>query len=109
MTNPLLAPWDAPFGLPPFDQIGEAHFRPAFAAAMASRLGEIEAIASDPAAPDFTNTIEAMERSGQALDRVSAVFFNLASSHTNDELQAIQREVAPKLAVHHSTDRKSVV
>ena len=102
MTNPLLAPWDAPFGLPPFDQIGEAHFRPAFAAAMAEQLGEIEAIASDPAAPDFANTVEAMERSGQALDRVSAVFFNLASSHTNDELQAIQREVAPKLAVHHS-------
>ena len=102
MTNPLLAPWDAPFGLPPFDRIEEAHFRPAFAAAMAEQLAEIEAIAGDPAAPDFANTIEAMERSGLALDRVSAVFFNLTSSDTNDELQAIQREVAPKLAAHDS-------
>ncbi|MHA1527988.1 MAG: M3 family metallopeptidase [Alphaproteobacteria bacterium] len=102
MTNPLLAPWDAPFGLPPFDRIEEAHFRSAFAAAMAAQLAEIEAIANDPAAPGFANTIEAMERSGQALDRVSAVFFNLTSSHTNDELQSIQREVAPKLAAHHS-------
>ena len=57
MTNPLLAPWDAPFGLPPFDRIEEAHFRPAFAAAMAENLSEIEAIAADPAPPDFTNTI----------------------------------------------------
>jgi peptidyl-dipeptidase Dcp len=102
MTNPLLAPWDAPFGLPPFDRIEEAHFRPAFATAMAENLSEIEAIAANPVAPDFLNTIEAMERSGQTLDRVAAVFFNLSSSHTNDELQAIQREVAPKLAAHHS-------
>jgi peptidyl-dipeptidase Dcp len=102
MTNPLLAPWDAPFGLPPFDRIEETDFLPAFDAAMAVNLSEIEAIAADPAAPDFSNTIEAMERSGQTLDRVAAVFFNLSSSHTNDALQAIQREVAPKLAAHHS-------
>ena len=102
MTNPLLAPWDAPFGLPPFDRIGETHFRPAFDAAMAAQLAEIEAIPGDPAAPDFANTIEAMERSGLSLDRVAAVFFNLVSSHTNDELHAIQREVAPKLAAHDS-------
>ena len=102
MTNPLLAPWDAPFGLPPFERIGEAHFGPAFATAMAQQLVEIEAIAGDPAVPDFANTIEAMERTGQALDRVAAVFFNLTSSHTNDALQAIQREVAPKLAAHDS-------
>jgi peptidyl-dipeptidase Dcp len=102
MTNPLLAPWDAPFGLPPFDRIEETDFLPAFDAAMAVNLSEIEAIAANPAAPDFSNTIEAMERSGQTLDRVAAVFFNLSSSHTNDALQAIQREVAPKLAAHHS-------
>jgi peptidyl-dipeptidase Dcp len=102
MTNPLLASWDAPFGLPPFDRIEEVHFHPAFDAAMAENLSEIEAIAADPAPPDFTNTIAAMERSGQTLDRVAAVFFNQSSSHTNDALQAIQREVAPKLAAHHS-------
>jgi peptidyl-dipeptidase Dcp len=102
MTNPLLASWDAPFGLPPFDRIAEAHFQPAFEAAMTSQLTEIEAIATDPADPDFGNTIEALERSGLALGGVAAVFFNLCSSHTNDTLQAIQREVAPKLAAHHS-------
>ncbi len=102
MTNPLLASWDAPFGLPPFDRIEETHFVPAFAAAMAENLAEIEAISANSAAPDFTNTIEAMERTGQTLDQVAAVFFNLSSSHTNDELQAIQREMAPKLAAHHS-------
>ncbi len=69
---------------------------------MAEQLVEIEAIANDPAAPDFSNTIAAMERSGQALDRVAAVFFNLTASQTNDALQAIQREVAPKLAAHAS-------
>jgi len=102
MANPLLEPWDGPFGLPPFDRIDEADFVPAFEAAMAEHLAEIDAIAADPAAPDFANTIEAMERAGLALDRVSAVFFNLCSSHTNDALQAIQREVAPKLAAHQS-------
>jgi peptidyl-dipeptidase Dcp len=102
MTNPLLASWDTPFDLPPFDLIEEAHFLPAFAAAMAEQLAEIEAIVANPTPPDFANTIEAMERSGQALDRVAAVFFNLTSSHTNDDLQAIQREMAPKLAAHHS-------
>ena len=86
MTNPLLASWDAPFGLPPFDRIEETHFLPAFAAAMAENLAEIEAISANSAAPDFTNTIEAMERTGQTLDQVAAVFFNLSSSHTNDEL-----------------------
>ena len=101
-ANPLLATWEAPYGLPPFERIEEAHYRPAFDAAMALQLAEIEAIATDPASPNFANTIEAMERSGQALDRVSGVFFGLASSHANDALQAIQREVAPKLASHHS-------
>jgi len=69
---------------------------------MAEELTEVGAIADNPAAPDFANTVEAMERSGQALDRVSAVFFGLCGSHTNDALQAIQREVAPTLAAHRS-------
>jgi len=102
MANPLLEPWDGPFGLPPFDRIEEAHFAPAFEAAMAEELAEVGAISDNPAAPDFANTVEAMERSGQALDRVSAMFFGLCGSHTNDALQAIQREVAPTLAAHRS-------
>jgi len=103
VVNPLLEPWDAPFGLPPFGRIEEAHFGPAFEAAMAENLGEIAAIAGNPAPPDFANTVEAMERSGRTLDRVAAVFFNLCSSHTNDALEAVQREMAPKLANHNST------
>ena len=102
MTNPLLELWDTPFRLPPFGRIAEAHFSPAIAGAMAEQLAEIDVIADDPAVPDFANTIEAMERTGQALDRVAAVFFNLCSSHTNDALQQIQRDVAPKFAAHQS-------
>jgi len=102
MTSPLLRVWDAPFGLPPFDHITEADFAPAFEAAMVENLAEIDAITSQAASPDFDNTIGAMERSGRLLDRVAAVFFNLCSSHTNDALQAVQREMAPKLAAHHS-------
>ncbi|MCL5776955.1 M3 family metallopeptidase [Limibaculum sp. FT325] len=102
MTNPLLACWTAPFGLPPFDAIRPEHFAPAFEAAMAEHLAEIEAIATDPAAPDFSNTVEAMERAGRALGRVGAVFWNLCGSHTNPALQTIEREMAPKLAEHRS-------
>ncbi|MBK0401240.1 M3 family metallopeptidase [Limibaculum sp. M0105] len=102
MTNPLLDRWDTPFGLPPFDAIEPAHFAPAFEAAMAEHLAEVEAIATDPAAPDFTNTIEALERAGRALSQVGAVFWNLCGSHTNPELQAIEREMAPLLSQHHS-------
>ncbi|MDT8345115.1 MAG: M3 family metallopeptidase [Thermohalobaculum sp.] len=102
MTNPLLADWTAPFGLPPFGAIAPDHFAPAFAAAMADHLAEIEAIATDPAPPDFANTVAAMERAGRALGRVGAVFWNLCGAHTNPELQAIEREMAPKLSQHHS-------
>jgi peptidyl-dipeptidase Dcp len=102
VANPLLAEWDGPFGLPPYGRISEADFAPAFEAAMAENLAEIEAIADGPAAADFANTIEAMERSGRLLDRVGTVFFNQCAAHTNDALQAIQRDVAPKLAAHRS-------
>ncbi len=102
MTNPLLGAWETPFGLPPFAAIEEAHFRPAFDAAMVEHRAEIEAIATDAAPPDFANTVEAMERSGQALHRVSAVFFNLCGTDATDRLMAIQREVAPLLAAHRS-------
>ncbi|GAB0118493.1 M3 family metallopeptidase [Acidisoma sp. 7E03] len=98
--NPLLQPWTTPFGVPPFDLIRPEHFPAAFAAAMEEHLGEIAAIAADPAAPTFANTVEALERAGRALGRVSAVFHNLASSLGGEALEALDRDLAPKLAEH---------
>jgi len=98
--NPLLAGWTTPFGVPPFDLIRPDHFPPAFAAAMEENLTEIAAIATDPAAPSFANSVEALERSGRALSRVSAVFYNLVSSLGGEALEALDRDLAPKLAQH---------
>lgn len=98
--NPLLEPWQTPFEAPPFDRIRPEHFRPAFEAALSEHRAEIDAITSDVHTPDFANTIAALERSGRALNRVEHVFYNLASSHTNDELQAIELEMAPQLSRH---------
>lgn len=100
--NPLLEPWTEPFEAPPFDRFEPRQFRPAFDAALSQARAEIDAAAVDPAAPTFANTIEALERSGRSLDRVARVFFNLTGAHTNDELQAIEREIAPILARHRS-------
>lgn len=97
MTNPLLEPWDGPFGLPDFSRIEGAHFRPAFDAALAAREAEFDAIAGDTTPATFANTIEALERSGQLLDRVGAIFRHRAGADTNDEIQAIEREIAPRL------------
>jgi peptidyl-dipeptidase Dcp len=102
MTNPLLAPWTGPFGLPPFAEVRAEHFAPAFAEAMRGHLAEIDAIAGEPAAPTFANTIAAFDRSGRLLARVGALFHNLASSETSPALQAVQREMAPLLAAHDS-------
>ncbi|HEX2255570.1 MAG TPA: M3 family metallopeptidase [Afifellaceae bacterium] len=101
-ANPLLAPWETPFEAPPFADIALEHFRPAFDAALAGHRAEIDAIANDRAEPSFDNTIAALELSGRALRRVAAVFFNLAGADTNDELQAIEREMAPLLARHRN-------
>lgn len=101
--NPLLRPWTGAHGLPPFESITPDHFRPAFDTALAEQQTEIAAIADATDAPTFANTVEAMERSGQALKRVGGVFFNLAGSHTNDAIQAIEREMAPVLAKHRNS------
>ena len=98
--NPFFEAWTTPFGLPPFDRIRPEHFPPAFDKAMAEHSAEIAAITGSAAAPTFANTIEALERSGRWLDRVSRVFFNLDSSNTNESLEAISRDYAPKLAQH---------
>ena len=99
-SNPLLAPWTTPFGLPPFDQIRPEHFAPAFDQAMREHLEEIAAIGADPEPPGFANTIEAMQRSGRALDRVHAAFSNLVASQGGAALEAVDRDMSPKLAQH---------
>ncbi|MEA2929447.1 MAG: peptidyl-dipeptidase Dcp, partial [Hyphomicrobiales bacterium] len=100
VMNPLLGAWDAPFGVPPLDRISPADFRPAFDHAMAQHRTEVAAIASDRAEPSFENTVAALERSGRGLARVSSVFYVLAGAHTNPEIQAIERDMAPLLARH---------
>ena len=98
--NPFFETWTTPFGAPPFDRIRPAHFPPAFDRGMAEQIAEMGAIAGAVAAPSFANAIEALERSGRLLDRVSRVFFNLDSSNTNDALETIARDYAPILAKH---------
>ncbi len=100
--NPLLSHWNTPYGVPPFGDVTEADFPPAFETALKSHEAEITEIIRNPAAPSFRNTIEALELSGKPLRRVSAVFFNLSGSNTNDELQAIERDIAPKLTRHYN-------
>jgi peptidyl-dipeptidase Dcp len=100
--NPLLRSWATPFAVPPFEQIAPEHFSPAFDAAIAEQRAEIDAIAENSAAPTFENTLDALELSGQNLRRVSAAFFNLAGAHTNDRIQAIELEIAPRLAQHRN-------
>ncbi len=102
-ANPLLGPWAGPFSLPPFESIAPEHYRPAFEAALAEQQAEVATIADDTDAPTFANTVEALERSGATLKRVGAVFFNLAGSHTNDAIQAVEREMAPILAKHRNS------
>ncbi|HYQ03129.1 MAG TPA: M3 family metallopeptidase [Polyangiaceae bacterium] len=98
--NPFLQPSTLPYEMPPFDKITDATYRPAFEAGMAEQRREVTAIANDSAAPSFENTIVALERSGRILYRVSNVFFNLQGANTNDELDAIARDIAPKLSEH---------
>src|SRR5690606_24111656 len=98
--SPLLAPSPLPLRYPPFDLIRDEHFAPALERGMAEHLQEIEAIAKNPEPPTFENTIVALERSGELLERAATTFFSLASADTNERRQAIEAEFAPKLAAH---------
>ncbi|MFD5244268.1 M3 family metallopeptidase [Amycolatopsis sp. NPDC058340] len=98
--NPFAAPSELPYALPPFDRIADEHFLPAFEAGLAEHAAEIEEIANSAEPPTFENTIVALEKSGRLLSRVSSVFFNLAGSNANDEIQRVQAEMAPRLAAH---------
>lgn len=102
MTNPLLSDWTTPFGLPPFQQIDDAHFAPALDTALADARAELDAIARNPADPTFANTIEALEQMGEGLDKVLSTFFPLAGTDSTPRRQELQREFAPKLAAFSS-------
>lgn len=100
MTNPLLSEWTTPFEIAPFDLIEDAHFAPAFAEALEAHNVEIAAIADNPEAPTFANTVEALEAAGGALDKVLSVFFTVAGADSNPAREALQRDFSPKMAAH---------
>jgi peptidyl-dipeptidase Dcp len=98
--NPFAQPSSLPYQAPPLDRIRDAHIKPALAAGIAEQRREIEAIVANAAAPTFANTLCALENSGQLLARANAVFHSLTASNTNSELEALQTEMAPKMAAH---------
>ncbi|MDZ4849319.1 MAG: M3 family metallopeptidase [Pirellulaceae bacterium] len=98
--NPLLVQSSLPFEAPRFDLVVDAHFRPAFEIAIEQQLAEIQSIADQTDAATFDNTLVAMEKTGGNLRRVQAIFFHLCGANTNDELQNIETDIAPKLAAH---------
>ena len=102
MTNPLLAPWTGDFALPPFAAIRDADFGPAFEAALAEARANVAAIAGNSETPSFANTIEALELAEEALNRVAGVFYNLASADSTPAREALQRDLAPKMAAFSS-------
>jgi peptidyl-dipeptidase Dcp len=100
--SPLLQPWQTPYGLPPFDEIRPEHFAPAFEHAMRSHRAEVDAIAANTEPPTFDNTLAALDRCGREIVRIEQLFFNLTASETSPALQAVEREMSPRLAAHHS-------
>ena len=104
-SNPFAKPSTLQYGYPAFDKIKNEHFAPAFDEGMREQAAEITKIANNKAAPTFDNTIVAMERSGQLLGRVRAVFYTLTGSYTNDTLQALDKDLAPKFAAHSDAIR----
>ncbi len=100
MTNPLLADWNTPFGLAPFDQVKDEDFAPAMDHALAAHNAQIDAIATNPEPATFANTVEALEAVGKALDKVLGVFFTVAGADSNPAREDLQRAFSPKLAAH---------
>ena len=101
--NPFLNEYETPFKIPPFEEIEFAHYEPAFDIGMKEHLKEIEEIANNQQEPTFENTIEAMERSGETLDKVANVFFNLLGSNTNNDMDALAMKISPKLSAHNDS------
>jgi len=102
MINPLLVPFDTVFELPPFDQISDDSFAPAFDSAMEKSRANIQAIADNPDAPTFANTIDALEQADELLDRVLSVFYNVAGADSTPKREELQRDFSPKLAAYSS-------
>lgn len=100
--NQAIFTWDGPHGLPRFDQVKDEDFKPAFDHALAAHDAEIDEIANNPEAPTFANTITALEIAGDALSRVSALFWNKAGSDANDTIQHLEREISPEMSRHYS-------
>ncbi|WP_170784826.1 M3 family metallopeptidase [Ruegeria lacuscaerulensis] len=102
MTNPILSDWTTPFEIAPFDTIADTDFAPALDAALQAHNAQIAAIADNPDAPSFANTVEALEAAGEQLDKVLSVFFTVAGADSNPAREELQRDFSPKLAAHFS-------
>lgn len=100
--NPLLAEWNTPFGIPPFEQIQPEHYMPAFIEAMAQEKAEIDAIVNNEQEPTFENTIVAYDNCGELLSRISAVFSSASGVNSNDQIRAIAKELSPLRSAHSS-------
>ena len=98
--NPFFAEYSTPFGVPPFDKIQLEHYKPAFLEGMKQETAEVEAIINNPDEPTFENTIVALDQCGTLLRRVSSVFYGQNSANTNDEMQALSKELSPLLSKH---------
>jgi len=98
--NPFFTDYDAPYQIPPFDEVKEDHYMPAFEKGMKEQLEEIDQIANNPEQPTFENTLVELERTGKTLSKVADVFFNLLSSNTNELMDKIAAQVSPKLSAH---------
>jgi len=101
-VNQAILKWDGPLGLPAFARINDQDFDTAFDVALPAHLAEIDAIAKDPEAPTFENTLVALELAGDMLDRAASIFWNLSGANTNDVIQALERKLAPEMARHSS-------
>ena len=100
MSNPFFDTWSTPYGVPPFDAIETRHFKPAYTQALLDHQREIAAIAASAEPPTFENTIVALESAGKLLRQVEMIFGQLTSAHTNDEMQAVEREMSPLVTRH---------
>ena len=99
--NPFFQEWNTPYEVPPFLDIKDEHYMPAYEQGMKENLEEIDVIVNNPEDPTFANTIEELERTGKLLSKVGRVFSNLASSNTNPKLQELQRDLSPMLSAHY--------
>ena len=99
--NPFFVEWDTPYGVPPFDKIRPEHYVPAFERAMSLNEAEVEAIASNNDEPTFENTLLAFDDAGRMLAQVELVFGMICAADTNEQLQAVQEQIMPRLAAHY--------